>query len=82
MRYRRYYTTKHSDGSRSVVSYGPLGALCVFMGKVFAVMIVLGWPLGITDFVHGWPGWVLAIPIEILWLIIIITYGGMGQKGK
>ncbi|MHB8290134.1 MAG: hypothetical protein ACYDEY_13040 [Acidimicrobiales bacterium] len=69
MRYRRYYTTHHSDGSRTVVSTGPLWEmrnvvlkpvlfLSVYIGFAFVATLISGaiaMPLGI----HG--------PLPVSW---------------
>jgi hypothetical protein len=42
MRYRRIYSKQNKDGSRTVVSYGPVGSLTRFFVDAFIGAIVAG----------------------------------------
>lgn len=82
MRYRRYYSQSNRDGSRTVVSVGPIGSLWVSFVKCAVILVVLGWPIAVVrDNVHSpvWD-WVLGLPFELLWLVVLLAIWRASQK--
>ncbi len=69
MRYRRYYTSRNTDGSRSVVSVGPGAVGILWIGKVFVTLMILGLPLSLTEVIPGIWGKIVAYPLEAIWLL-------------
>jgi hypothetical protein len=73
MRYRRYYNQKNRDGSRTVVSTGPVVGLLGYFLKLMFFMVAFLWPFAIIHGnLHGVWGWILGIVAEIIWLALII----------
>lgn len=67
MRYRRYYVNPNRGNGNAVVSTGPFVAFYVLLGKV----ILLGFPLALTEWIHGVAAWLLIAPLEAAWLAVI-----------
>jgi len=73
MRYRRYYTQRNKDGSRSVVSVGPVATSTAAIGSFFIkfvfFILAFAWPVVIvSDNLHGWAAWLVGVPSELIWL--------------
>jgi hypothetical protein len=92
MKYRRYYTKRHPNGSRTVVSVGPVGMLAGGYAKLFAmwflailVVIVLVWPIllvnGLSHDSHAWT-YGLGIPLEVVWLIVVAAGWAAHRESK
>ncbi|MGO9332920.1 MAG: SHOCT domain-containing protein [Acidimicrobiales bacterium] len=78
MRYRRYYTQKNKDGSRTVVSTGPAATLWMGFVKFIVVVGLLGWPaIVVGDNLRGALAWVIGVPCELIWLVIALGVWGM-----
>lgn len=74
-RYRRYYTQRNKDGSRTVVSVGPVAMTGVTILKATIVFmfgaVAFFWPLAlIGEAFHENAAWTyaLGIPAEIVWI--------------
>jgi hypothetical protein len=89
MRYRRYITHKNPDGSKTVVSVGPvadyaLGWLTVFKWLVVLLFIIafLFWPpLLISGHLRGAGEWVAGVLAELGWLAVLVL-GSLAYKTK
>ena len=72
MRYRRYYTSRRSDGSRVVVSYGPLMAIWNEIARFLILAFIWFLPPALLSQAHReWAtvlGWVLEVP----WVFFVI----------
>ena len=72
MGYRRYYSAQNRDGSQTVVSVGPGLTLYAYLWKAMLWLVVVAWPLALHQAIGGWPGWVVALVVEALWLGLAI----------
>lgn len=92
MKYRRYYTKRHPNGSRTVVSVGPVGMLAGGYAKLFglflagvAIWIALIWPILLVDGLshdnHAWT-YGLGIPLEVVWLVIVAAGWAGNRQAK
>lgn len=70
MRYRRYYSHRNADGSRTVVRLGPGGAAYLGFWKFFVVFAWLFIPLALVHIIGGVAGWIVGAPIEVFWLLL------------
>ncbi len=73
MRYRRYITQRNPNGSRTVVSVGPVYDGFGWMLKGFfrftAVFTALLWPaIAVNVNLRGTVAWVVGVPCELIWL--------------
>jgi hypothetical protein len=60
VRYRRYYSKRNRDGSRTVISVGPAGAAYMGFVRFFLIFAFFAWPVAlITASVQGGLGWAL-----------------------
>ncbi|MDA8208043.1 MAG: hypothetical protein M0Z92_03525 [Actinomycetota bacterium] len=79
MGYRRYYTHRNPNGGKDVVSVGPFGAWFIDglwpMIKItllfFLGFVVVAWPISLRKLVSGWIGWMIAIPVQVIWLFLL-----------
>ena len=58
MRYRRYHRQENRDGSRTLMSVGPIATMLVCSMKFVLVVLVFFWPLVVIHAtIHGaWGG--------------------------
>ena len=76
MRYRRYYSQKNRDGSRTVVSMGPFASgYYGFVKILFTVLLIFGffaWPgIVVSHNLKGEWAWAVGVPAELIWLGIV-----------
>lgn len=81
MRYRRYYSRRNSDGSRTVLSVGPIGSAWMKLVELLLAFGLVAWPaIVISDNLHGVVAWVLGIPAELLWLAVLLIVWALLRK--
>lgn len=77
MRYRRYYTQHNSDGSRSVLSVGPVGSAFASRRNPFAwgfhmiflmfkAYFAIALPIGVIAVIGAWSA-VIVVPLTVVW---------------
>jgi uncharacterized membrane protein len=72
MRYRRYYTQRNKDGSRTVISTGPALGCTYLIGKWFVVLVLVSLPLALQSVIHGRTGVVISWVLEAIWLVLLV----------
>lgn len=84
LRYRRYYSQRNRGGSRTVVSVGPGGGLFLWILKWFAISVVFvlifAWPLAIAANIHRVWAWIVFIPVEVLWLMLLLKLASRAKR--
>jgi hypothetical protein len=74
VRYRRYYTRRNDDGSRTVVSVGPIAMWYVWAGRFALIAILLGWPFAIPNI------WVKILAACVWYPILLLVIFAYAQE--
>jgi hypothetical protein len=83
VRYRRYYTQRNKDGSRTVISVGPVAATLGGFLKFVVGFGLLAWPAIVCgDNLRGAVAWVVGVPSELTWLGILAVGYAAAQRSK
>lgn len=88
MRYRRYYSQKNKDGSRTVVSQGLGETIFIKALGWFLIAGIIYWgiaaPWYLLKIWHGWFGIIGTIFVALMWYMGLIAFwNSLGdKKGK